>query len=160
TELAVEILSQARKQGVRIGLAELRQQAWRHWARQIHFRGSDRCVIVRRLKALRARDRRLTGEYHRATVRSLELALVPSKAQAGSFEDLIDQLVGEPGRTGTFGTSSREKAYGTLRAQGFKAVPALIEALEDQRMTRQVMRGFNNFPTWNMRVQHVVSDLL
>jgi hypothetical protein len=50
--------------------------------------------------------------------------------------------------------------YATLVRQGFKAVPALIEALEDERMTRRVRHGFDNFRPWQMRVQHVVSDIL
>src|SRR5438105_3583306 len=43
---------------------------------------------------------------------------------------------------------------------GFADVPALIEHLDDDRLTRSVMVGFNNLPTWNLRVRDVVSDLL
>jgi len=36
----------------------------------------------------------------------------------------------------------------------------LLEHLGDDRLTRSVQSGFNNFPTWHRRVKHVVSDLL
>ena len=37
-------------------------------------------------------------------------------------------------------------------------MPALIEHLDDDRLTRTTMTGFND--VWPMRVQHMVSDLL
>ena len=58
---------------------------------------------------------------------------------------------------------SRDEAdprYTRLAQMGFAAVPALIEHLDDDRLTRSVKQGFNNFPTWNMRIKDVVSDLL
>jgi hypothetical protein len=43
---------------------------------------------------------------------------------------------------------------------GFAAVPALIEHLDDERLTRSVSYGFDNFFPYNYRVKDVVSDLL
>ena len=39
-------------------------------------------------------------------------------------------------------------------------MPVLIKHLDDQRVTRIVLQGFNNFPTYRRRVGAVVSDLL
>ena len=51
-------------------------------------------------------------------------------------------------------------AYERLARLGFKAVPDLLRHLDDNRLTRSVMLGFHNFPTWNMKIEHVVSILL
>jgi len=39
-------------------------------------------------------------------------------------------------------------------------VPTLIDHLDDDRLTRSIRQGFNNFPAWNLRIKDVVSDLL
>jgi hypothetical protein len=39
-------------------------------------------------------------------------------------------------------------------------VPTLIRLLDDERLTRFVSVGFNNFPPWILRVQHVAGTLL
>jgi hypothetical protein len=134
--------------------------AWRYWAWKIPNPNSDRALIAKRLKSLLASDKSLDERHHRALVRSLDLALVPGKGRPGTVEALIDDLVNYTGRTGTFPPSSPDDRYGRILKLGFAAVPALIDHLEDERLTRGVMRGFNNFPSWHLRVEHVVSDLL
>jgi hypothetical protein len=159
-ELAVELLRQARQAGATVSRQKLRTTAWIYWEGRISEPDSDWRLVLRHLKALLAQEGKEAPEYHHHLVRSLELALVPGKAKPGSIEALIDRLVQEPATTGTIGAFTRGEAYTDVASQGFKAVPALIEALDDERMTRRVMQGFNNFPTWHMRVQHVASDLL
>jgi hypothetical protein len=51
-------------------------------------------------------------------------------------------------------------AYWRIAEKGFDAVPALIAAIGDDRLTRSMMVGFNNFRSWNMRVGDVAGDLL
>ena len=97
---------------------------------------------------------------NRALLKSLDLALVPSKAKPGSLEALIDDLVDYAANTGTLGSYPREDRYWRIAELGFDAVPALIDHLDDDRLTRAMMKGFNNFPSWHLRVKHGVSDLL
>jgi hypothetical protein len=164
TELSVELLArvqaEARRYGKRIGMRELRAKVWNYWAWKIPDPGSDWKEIAKRLKALMAADKAFQREYHGAMVRSLEAALKRRKSPAGSFQALIDDVAMQPASTGTFGARSQAKLRSRLTGLGFKAVPVLIEHLQDKRMTRHVMQGFNNFPSWHMRVQHVVSDVL
>jgi hypothetical protein len=119
---------------------------------------TDRARTARRMKTLLTSEPRLNTEGHRALLASLEAALVQGKAKPGTVEWLIDDL------TEVCNTDRRhdeaDPRYTRLARMGFAAVPALIEHLDDDRLTRSVKRGFNNFPTWNLRIKHVASDLL
>jgi hypothetical protein len=150
TGLALEVLTRVQERGGQVSLPALRKEAWDYWAWELPSQQSDWREIARRLKTLRAADKALDQEYHRSLIKSLDAALVPSKAKPGSVEALIDQFI----------TSRSDATYERLAGLGFKAVPALIDHLEDRRLTRHVKLGFNNFPSWHKRVQDVVSDLL
>jgi hypothetical protein len=132
--------------------------SWAHSGNELVDPKSDRAKTARRMKALLAAETRLNTEGNRALLKSLEAALVPSKAKPGTAERLIDDL------TETCSSARRhdepDPPYSRLAHMGFAAVPALIEHLDDERLTRSVKQGFNNFPTWIMRVNDVVSDLL
>jgi hypothetical protein len=164
TELSVELLARVRarerRYGKRVGMRALRAKIWDYWVRQIPVADSDWKEITKRLKALMVADKAFHKEHHRALVQSLQAALKPRKSAPGSVEALLDTVTMQPATTRTFGPESPAKARAHLTGLGFKAVPVLIEHLKDERMTRHVMRGFNNFRDWQMRVQHVASDLL
>ena len=106
------------------------------------------------------RDPTLDTPYSRDLLRSLDLALVPGKGQPGTTEALIDDLVDYDVNTGSFGRFEPGEQYSRLVELGFDAVPSLLRHLDDDRLTRARMEMFNNFPSWNLRVKHVVGDIL
>jgi hypothetical protein len=110
------------------------------------------------MKSLLAAEPRLDTEGNRALLKSLEEALVTSNAKPGSVARLIDDLTE---MCNTRPQDGKPDPHYTLLAQmGFAAVPTLIEHLDDERLTRSIKHGFNNSPTYNIRVSDVVSDLL
>ncbi len=120
----------------------------------------DRAPAAKQLKELMRRDKELDTEYHQALLKSLDLALVPGKGKPGTVEALIDDLVNYSADTGTIGVFEPEDRYWRIARLGFEAVPALIEHLDDERLSRAMMQGFNNFSSWHLRVGDVVGDLL
>ena len=133
--------------------------AWTHWMNEITRPGIDRAPIAKRMKTLIAVEPALNTDAHRSLLRSLETAIVPGKAAPGSAEALIDSLVDLDDEHGGTGRDEPDPRYLKLALLGFEAVPALIEHLDDDRLTRSVKAGFNNFPTWHLRVGQVVSEL-
>ncbi len=146
-------------QSPKVALANL---AWAHWANEIIKPGSDRSVVAQRIKLLLDANPHLSNHANRYLLHSLEAALQPSTAQPNSIEALIDNLVNSTYCRGHLLGRQREPdaRYLRLLEKGFDAVPSLIEHLEDNRLTRGLSIGFNNFPTYHLRVQDVVSDLL
>lgn len=132
--------------------------AWAYSGNELVQPDTDRAKIVKRMKAVLAAEPELNTEVNRALLKSLEAALVPSTAKPGSVEQLIDDLT-EMCNTGRR-YDEVDPRYSRLAEMGFVAIPALIEHLADDRLTRSVRQGFDNFPTWNLRVKDVVSDLL
>jgi hypothetical protein len=134
--------------------------AWDYWVERLTHPTAERAPVAKRMKALMERDPALDTEHHRGLLKSLELALVPGKGKPGSVEALIDALVDYHADTGTMGAYEPGDAYWRIAEKGFDAVPALIAALGDDRLTRSMMVGFNNFRSWNLRVGDVAGDLL
>jgi hypothetical protein len=132
--------------------------AWVYSGNELVQPKTDRTKTARRMRALLAAEPKLNTEIHRAFVKSLEASLVPSKAKLGTVARLIDDLTGMCKTDRPY--DDPEPRYARLAEMGFAAVPALIEHLNDDRLTRSVRPGFNNFPTWILRVQDVASDLL
>jgi hypothetical protein len=90
------------------------------------------------------------------------LALVPSQAKPGSAEAAIDALVDcrrtpgdayDPWRT-------TDERYARVERMGFDAVPALIAHLDDNRLTRGMTAGFNNFHSRHVWVGELVGSLI
>src|SRR5262249_12305175 len=77
-----------------------------------------------------------------------------------SAEALIDNLVKVGSQYHPFFGGELDPNSMRLLEAGFDAVPALIEHLEDIRLTRGMQLGFNNFRSYHLRVGHLVSDLL
>jgi hypothetical protein len=140
----------------------LRSGTWERWSGALSLAGADWPLIAKQLRALIAADKALDTEANRALLAALEVSLVPSKARPGSAEALIDGLMRVRG-DGNVDKAS-DPHYRRLLEQGFDAVPALIEHLIDQRLTRAVDRGTGPEPpyrpAYRYRVCHLASDLL
>ncbi|HYV38952.1 MAG TPA: hypothetical protein VE988_24925 [Gemmataceae bacterium] len=130
--------------------------AWGYYKNELVKPDSDRALAAKQMKKLLAAESEINTEGNQALLKSLDAALIPSTAKAGSLERLVDDLVDMCNGS----EFDRDPRYDKLANQGFAAVPILIQHLDDDRLTRSIMPGFNNFRSWNMRVKHVVSDLL
>ncbi|CAN5406859.1 hypothetical protein BH10PLA2_BH10PLA2_20820 [soil metagenome] len=134
-------------------------EAWFYWMDQLSRPQTDRTKIVQRLKALMAREKELDLEANRALLESM----ISQKAKPGTIAAQIDELVWYRGTTGTnqeFIKGISDEEYLRVAELGFEAVPALINYLGDRRVTQGKMQGFNNFPTFNLNVENIASDLL
>lgn len=162
--LARYLFGRSRQNATASPRKQLLLKAWDYLEGQLAEPATDRASITRRLKDLICEVRELDTEPHRSILRGLDLTLLPSKANPGSIDALIDDLVdyntdtGRPGRFFPF--QERGERYWCVADLGFAAVPSLIRHLDDERLTRAMMQGFNNFPSWHLRVNDVVSDLL
>ena len=113
-------------------LEELRCVAASHWSDQIMDKDSDRREVLRYLKELKpdAKD----------DIRLLELTVAPRTSKPGSVESLIDDLTDYYGYTNSFepldAKQRGEAAYRKIVELGFDAVPALLDAMKDERLTR------------------------
>ncbi len=158
-KLARHLLERSQKDAKLPPRNQLIRLAWYYWKGHLTLPKIDRAPVAKRLNALIRQDQELDTKRNRALLKSLELALVPSKAKPGSIKALIDDLVDYDADTGT-GFFEPGDHYWRIAKLGFEAVPVLIEYLEDDRLTRAMMIGFNNFPSWHLRVRDVVGDLL
>lgn len=136
------------------------RRAWGYWVAALVRPEVDRVLMAKQLHNLLDEDQSLSTEQNRQFLQDLQAAIVPSRARPGSVEALIDDLVNYNSNTGTMMVGEPGERYWRIARLGFEAVPALIEHLDDRRLTRAMMTGFNNFPSWNLRVRDVVSDLL
>jgi hypothetical protein len=137
--------------------------AWEYWSGHASHPTADRAPVAKRLKELLARYADLDTAPNRALLKSLELALVPSKSKPGSVEALIDALVDYHTVYGTFDALAPlmpVDAYWRIAELGFDAVPALIEHLGDERLTRARTSGRGERPVWRLRVGDLAGDLL
>jgi hypothetical protein len=132
--------------------------AWAHSGNELVKPDTDRAKTAQRMKTLIATEPRLNTEGTQALLKSLEAALIPGKAKPGTVERLIDDLT-EMCNTGRK-WDERDPRYSRSALIGFAAVPALIEHLNDERLTRSIKQAVNNFPPWNLRIKDVVSDLV
>jgi hypothetical protein len=159
-ELARNLFEQSQKGDKQTPRKQLVDLAWEYWSGRASHPTADRAPVAKRLKELLKRDPNLDTVPNRALLKSLELALVPSKAKPGSAEALIDALVDYHIQYGTLGPSWPVDAYWRIVDLGFDAVPALIEHLGDDRLTRAKTRGVRDTPARPLRVGDVVGDLL
>jgi hypothetical protein len=136
----------------------LARVALAHWANELVRADSDRAQIAERLEALLESEPVLDTQPNRLLLRSLRATLAPSTAAPGSIEAMIDRLM-ELTSSRVYGGEFAPD-YLRLKLLGFQAVPELIQHLDDERLTRAVRRGFNNFPTIHARIGMLASDLL
>jgi hypothetical protein len=141
----------------------LRFLAWNYWNDRLFDETTNRWAeACRQMKALLADEPALDTPENRSLFKSLELALVPSKAKPGSVESLIDDLMNA--RRSHYSDTSDECLRNVLD-RGFDAVPELLEHLEDDRLTRYlrpdvwVNRQFEE-PAYHFRVCDLADALL
>ena len=135
-------------------ISTLRQGAWSYWAGKLLERASDRNEVAVWLRELAKVEPELLTPRNKWTLECLEKTLIPRKSKPGSVEALIDDL------TDHWVDEWTDGAYWKLVELGFDAVPALIEHLDDDRLTRAQFGGFNNFWPYTYRVRHLVSEIL
>jgi hypothetical protein len=120
-------------------LVLVRHGAWMYWNEKLTEADSSWARIQPRLKTILEDDEELNTKENRALLKSLEAALVPSKAKPGSSEALIDALINLR-KPQLYSQSAAIVQYDPLYLriieQGFDAVPALIEHWDDNRLTR------------------------
>jgi hypothetical protein len=146
---------------------ELRLVAWNYWDRRLLDSTTDYWPAASpQMKALLNDEPDLGIPEHRALLKSLDAALVPGKGKPGSVEWLIDDLVNVNGiyeRYGWFDGFS-DPRFAQVFDLGFEAVPALIEHLDDDRLTRcRKPRNYDlkwSEPAYHYRVRDVASDLV
>ncbi len=139
---------------------DLAASAWYYWTSKLQIPEEDRAEIARRLRALVNASPKRFAEYQKDLLRSLELALVPSTAKAGSLQALIDDLVEVRSTRHSRLGAEPDAGYTRLALRGFDAVPTLIEHLEDDRLTKTYRAPFNNFGGFHYRVADIVTELL
>jgi hypothetical protein len=122
----------------------LQHEAWGYWTSQLCHPDSDRSAAARHLHALIEVASELDTSENRALLKSLDAALVPSTAKPGSIEALIDQAVDVSSLNLDFFADDPDPRYLRLIEAGFEAVPALIEHLDDIRLTRVYFSGGGN----------------
>jgi hypothetical protein len=133
----------------------LERDAWWYHYRHCTHPTADRNPTAKYLSVLISRDK--NWEHLRPLLKSLDLANVPSKAKPGSVEALIDSLVDY--NSDTFWKDPVGN-YRKLVELGFDAIPALIEHLGDDRLTRADMHGYNDPIFVILRIGDLVGDLL
>lgn len=160
-KLALILLEESQKKAELPLQNQFVRLAWSYWIDQLGEPKSDRAPVAKRLKELIGKDKEFDTEYNQALLRSLDLALVPSKAKTGSIEALIDDLVdygNDDSNEESMGYDfDPDDRYSRIAMLGFDAVPALIEHLDDDRLTR--VRYIVPLP-WHLRVGDVAGSLL
>jgi hypothetical protein len=134
--------------------------AWAHWCNELLRPATDRAQIARRMRQLLEGGTLPVKDEHRALLKSLQAALVPSNASPGSPEAAIDELLELCPDDWSGRGRSQDDAYWRLVDKGFDAVPALIDHLDDERLTRTVLTAIMNSPPYHRRVGDIVTDLL
>jgi hypothetical protein len=139
---------------------ELLQAAWAYWYRQLTQPNIDRRPISGRLKQLQALSPDLNTSANKNLIQSLDLALSPRKSKPGSIQASIDDLV-DLDASGTPSNSLvKQGPYANLANLGFEAVPAMLENLDDARLTRAMYPYPGKSEPRIMLVRDVVKLLL
>lgn len=94
-------------------------------------------------------------------VDDLKLTLAPRKSKPGSVEALIDDLT-DHWESGEWGSEEGQTAYWKLVERGLDAVPALLDHLNDTRVTRYKWTGVKGVGDgiYIVRVRDLVEDIL
>ena len=79
----------------------------------------------------------------------------------GSIEEVVENYLMSGGSQGLLnGNVKKANAEKILTLKGFKAIPTLLNYLDDKRMTNHLMVGFNNFVSHPMSANRVVNNYL
>ncbi|MBX9626033.1 MAG: hypothetical protein K2X82_19710 [Gemmataceae bacterium] len=139
---------------------ELRDRAFYLWYGRLTSRNSDSDGADRHLRKL-IDDKEGPWAAAAGWLTSRLKVIAPRRAApAGTIEALIDGLTeyrddpyGPPDPAG-------KEPYWRLAERGFDAVPALIAHLRDDRTSRAIFPGFNNFRPYTLTIGHLCSRLL
>src|SRR5262249_11130850 len=134
--LAERLLDKSRLEATDTPGSRLVGLAWDYWTRQLLDPRTDRARAGKRLKELIRQHKDLDTQDNRTLLRSLDLALLPRKGKPGTVEALIEELVDCCADMETGEGFEREEHYLRIVRLGFDAVPALIDHLDDDRLTR------------------------
>jgi hypothetical protein len=160
-ELAADILARSQKDASDPPKKQLVCLAWCYWSGQTMEPMADRKPVLGILKKLRAVDPEQAAQRNAdSLIRSLELALAPSSAKPGSVEALIDGLVDATREGSPYENAPEPTPYQKVVRLGFDAVPALLEHLDDARLTRAMHNGIMMDPSKELLVGDFVSDIL
>jgi hypothetical protein len=139
-------------------LTEVAFLAWAHHVTELFRPKSDRSAILEHLKILIATESRLDVDLNRRLIADLEATLRTRKAEPGTLEALIDDLLELP--PGDFNMNPSAEVLAIIE-RGFQAVPALMDHLEDRRLTRFVATGVgSHIPTYPNSVGDISAMLI
>jgi hypothetical protein len=165
-DFAKAIYARAREQSDGVGaerspITMLRNIAWTRCLIQFFKPGSDRVEILQQLKILASEEESFRTPEVQAMFRLYEKTVAPRKSKPGSIEDMIDDLTDY--WTDCLDASNPlnpkgEQPYWKLVEMGFDAVPALIEHINDERLSRASRTGPCFW--YDLTVGHLCSRLL
>ena len=149
-------------------VTDLRYRAWNYWEKQIREPNSDWVKIARRLQGMHNDKPNATDVDAPGILRRLKLSLVPSKAKPGSVDALIDELIDVPVVQNFYTFAEPDPRFDAIVKLGFDAIPALIDHLDDDRLTRAhyhssgLRPGLDplNFLSYPYSVKHLVRDII
>jgi hypothetical protein len=136
------------------------QVAWAHFGNELLKPKSDRAAIAKKIKSLMKAEPSMASKKNLELFHSLELTLVPSHARADSVERLIDDLTELSGPWTNPGDREADPRYRRVFETGFAAVPALIDHLDDPRLTRVMGGGFHHSPLRLCTIGEFVDSVL
>ncbi len=138
----------------------LARVAWAHWANELVRPGTNRTDIARRMEALISQEPSLQSPSANEFLRLVRATSSRTDASSDSIERAIDALIDMSNQIRPDGEMSIDPRYLKVVELGFDAVPQLIRHLDDDRLSRCITLGFNNFPTHHCQVREIVSELL
>ncbi|MEO2088908.1 MAG: hypothetical protein ABGY75_05345 [Gemmataceae bacterium] len=134
--------------------------AWRYWLNKLHDPAVDRALILRRMaSAQQAYPDGFRDDESEMLYVDLRKSLLPSRAKPGTVEALIDEWLDI---TEFFTPTPSDERYEAVVRQGFDAVPALIDALTDTRLSRgsrSTFGGLGSGPV-RYRIRDYAEDIL
>jgi len=149
-----------REKGEHSPRTALRLLAWDYWDERLTDATADYWpAACRQMKTLLADERELDTPENRRLLKSLEAALLlHGNAKPGSVEALVDDLIN------VRDTPYSDERFVRVLDLGFEAVPALLERLDDDRLTRYRKPAWNVnisfMPAYHYRLCDMASDLL
>lgn len=136
-------------------------KAWKWWVERFQCHNADRAKVARRLQLI-ANDSAYAADAE--LLRKLKLSLQPTDAKSGSVEVLLDELLDLGEYWELRDDENRDPRLYAIVHHGFDAVPALIDHLDDDRLTRNstTVRSINfGIPrAYPYSVKHFARDIL
>jgi hypothetical protein len=141
----------------------LARLAWDELDHKLMDRDTDWTKAAAGMRMVLAADPTLDTDDRRGLLRSLEAALVPSKAQPGSIQAMVDDLMEARSDLEDLMdllNTRPDRSYLRVLCQGMAAAPTLLQHLDDDRLTRRSCQRPTKWQFHHDRVRDVVSDLL